>query len=331
MFRKKNGLYSKITGGIMNLQNMVKNVERLNDDAVLVEFNNNVARVYEQSEEGIIAGDVSAELERKREYGAMSQLFNGRCPRLVSNGKFECYFSRQTSDKVMSLAEEDWFYSQQVDKEIDNTFQEVVKELALEKRISRDWKEIGAGLGIGILSPVVTPLGLLASMVIAGPQNGTGPNLAMLALAPPVMGYQAVRELVKPRTEYLAMGHKEMITDENSDSYPAISFNGRAGKFSNMGLRFATGDIGCISPTYKTERREDEITAYIRPTHSVMRNYDQERYRNETLFLKLESDIHRRMNYLLEDRAVFPEVQEKFVAGLNRENQEALLMSIGFM
>ncbi len=316
----------------MNLQDMVKNVERLNDDAVLVTFQNNVARVYERSQEGIIAGDVSAELERKREYGIMSQLFDGRYPTLINSGEYVGYFSRQTSDKVMSLAKKDQFYSQQVDKEIDNTFQEVVKELALEKRTARDWECIGTGLGMGILSPVVTPLGLLVSMLIAGPQNGTGPNLAILALAPPAMGYQAVRELVKPQSEYLAMGNKEMITDKNSDSYPAVSFNGRAGKFSNMGLRFATGDIGCISPAYRIEEGEGEqITAYIRPTSSVMRNYDQERYRNETSFLKLDGDMNRQMNSLLEERAAFPGVQDKFVAGLNRENQGALLKSIGFM
>lgn len=313
----------------MNLQDMVKCVERLSDDAVMVEFDNKVVRVYERQEEGIVADNVGADFGRMRECG-MSELFDGRYSTLL-NGEFGGYFSRQTKDKMISLAEKDRFYSQQVDKEIDGTFQEIVKELTLEKRTSRDWKGIGTGLGIGILTPVLTPVGILASMLIEGPRNGTGPNLAMLALAPPVMGYQAMRELVKPQSEYLTLGNKEMITEENGDLNPAVSFNGRAGKFSNMGLLFATGDIGCISPAYKAEEGEEQITAYIRPTHSVMRNYEQGRYSAATSFLKLDSDINRKMNSLLEERAAFPGIQEKFIAGLNRENQEALLMSIGFI
>ncbi len=314
----------------MNLQDMVKSVEQLNRNAVLVEFDNNVSRVYERQKEGVVAEDVSAELGPKREYGMISGLFDRGCAIFLS-GEYADHLSRQTKNKIMSLAEEDRFYSQQLDKNIDSTFKEVVNGLALETKTARDWKSIGTGLGIGILTPVLTPVGILASMFFAGPQNGTGPNLAILSLAPPVMGYNAVRELVKPQSEYLTLKNKIMITDENDDLYPAIAFNGRVGKFSNMGLLFATGDIGCISPAYKAEEGEEQITAYIRPTHSVMRNYEQGQYAKAKTFLKLDADSNKRMNSLLEERAAFPEVQKKFVAGLNRENQEALLKSIGFI
>ncbi len=317
----------------MDLRDMVRVVERLNDNAVLVSFKNNVARVYEHSEEGTKADDISANLSRSTEFVSASNLFDRGYPTLIHDGKSESYFSRETKKRLFSLAKQNYFYPQKLEVNIDATFQEIAEGLNIGKKKARDWKSIGSGLGIGVLTPVVTPFGLLVSMFVSGQHNGTGPNFAMLSLAPPIMGYNAIRELTQPQTEYLSLGDVDAITNEPTDErYPTVSFNGKPGKFHSLGLRFATGDVGSISPPYDPKHEGKEgVMAYLRLSNPVMRSYDQKRYAEETPYLALDKSLNAKMNSLLEERAAFPELQEKFVAGLNRENQEALLRNIGFM
>ena len=284
----------------MKLQEMVKEVRRLHTDAVVVTFNNNVARVYERREEGIIADDVSPDLGFHREPAWNQwQLFDGGYPTLIHDQDFVGYFSRETNGRVQELAEQNYFPSQQLNQATAETFTEVVRSLDLQLRTGRDWKFIGSGLGLGVLSPVLTPLGLLASMVVGGQRNGTGPNLAMMSLAPPVMGYQAVRELIQPRSQYLELGKKDLLTNENSDSYPAFFVNGSPRRFTSMGLLFPTGDIGNVFPAYKPEEGEDLIMASMRPTGHALRNYEQRQYQQAKQFLKLESNLNEKMNSLL--------------------------------
>lgn len=315
----------------MRLQEMVNDVKRLNDTAVLVTFDNNVTRVYEQKREGIVADAVAANANHVRGGRYLSWGFSSSYPRLIRDEGYAGYFSDEVVDAVGSLAKQDHFYSQKVDKKIDETFEEVIKSLDLNLRTARDWKGIGSGLSIGLLTPIVTPVGLVASMFVSGQKNGTGPNLAMLALAPPAMGYQAVRELVSPRSQYLALGDQKVVTADREESMPAVSFNGKPGKFSSMGLRFATGDVGCISPAYHPEEGESAVTAYILPTNVVMKNWERGQYAVAGQFLRLDDGLNGNMNRFLEERTRFAEVQEQFVASLNYENQEALLKSIGFL
>ncbi len=291
---------------------MIKEVHRYDEDVVIAEFKNGIGVMYGKKqdevlyaplrqESGFIDFDVLNIVTKEPEYSSLPAGFD---------------------DAVDDFAQKS--YQAQLKQKIPDQFGKVVEELELVPHAPRDWKHIGTSLAAGLLTPIMLiTVPLLCAYAAANrdeseDKSGDGAlGMTALTFAPVIMPAMAIKELKNPTTKYFQMKKADTVVMKNKGSLPAIDYiQGDLNRFYSMGVCFSSGDNGTI-------------TVY---DHHVTDNYGRKNYyAKATQFLNISPEINNEMNRLLEERAAFPKVLKDFTAELNRENQEALLKSIGFI
>lgn len=317
----------------MNLQDMLKEVHRYDENAVIAEFTNGAGVAYERTPNGTL-------------YAAVPEVFDDRyhCKRetsrwdaqLVQTGEklwkdgLICGFSERFHEIAYDFREKS--YKHQLEQKIQEQFGEIVEELEISTfsdQEERDWKQIGLYLSAALLAPALAiTVPLLGAYMIATRneyQGSGGIGVVMLGLAPIVFPVMAIAKMINPGTlQYNCIGNEKIITPENKTSLPALKFHYRKSepsKFRSASIYFPNGDIGSPTGFVTLHHIEDQISQKI----------NKEEYAQARYFLNLNPNINNEMNRLLEEHAAFPKVLKKFTSRLNKENQEALLKSIGFM
>lgn len=320
-------------GENMNLQDMLKEVHRYDENVVIAEFKNGAGVAYERSPKGILYATVPEVFDdryhHKRETSRWDgKLFDGK---KLLDSKDQFYgFSEHFPQIVRDFSEKS--YKHQLEQKIQEQFGEIVEDLDINTfsdQEERDWKQIGLYLSAALLAPALAvTIPLLGAYMIATRneyQGSGGIGVVMLGLAPIVFPAMAIAKMINPGTlQYNCIGNKNMITRENTNSLPALDFyypKAEPQKFRSASIYFPNGDIGSPTGFVKLNHIEDHTSQKI----------NKEKYAKARYFLNLNPDVSNEMNRLLEEHTAFPKVLKEFTSQLNKENQEALLKSIGFM
>ncbi len=314
----------------MDLQNMVKSVHRKGENVVLVEFDKGIIVEYAKTPSGTMYKPLTGNDDtlwgssRVKDNESLREHYPAE-----KNSEYRTIF------KSFRVAQEEFLphsYQTKLKENIENSSGQIVDSLELEQHVGRNWGQIGWGLSwlpLAPLSLITIPLvGLFAYAARNRKSNEGDLGVALLGVAPLMLPYEGIRELTNPSTLHMSIGKEDCVIDHNEGRMPAIVSYGRLDHCRQIDIIFPTGDSIYIG----TRHDENEpFSRFCYADHERTRESRKEEYATATQFLQLERNGTAQMNSLLEERAAFPEVQKKFVAGLNRENQEALLKSIGFI
>ena len=312
----------------MNLQEMLKEVHRYDENVIIAEFKNGMGVMYEKTPKGILYATVPEVVNDRYHPTRETCRWDAR---LVQTGEqlLEDRLIYGSSENFLKITNhfKEKSYKNKLEQKIQEQFGKIVDELEVTKffeQEERDWGRIGLYLSAALLAPAMAiTLPLLGAYMIATRneyQGSGGIGVALMAVAPIVFPAMAIKEIVSPATvEYNCIG--KMTVGEKKDSLPAVDLEDNPYKFRHMKIYFSTGDAGYV-PNIFTENYEVD---------DFHREQNEEKYKRATQFLNISPEVNNEMNRLLEERAAFPKVLKDFTAQLNKENQEALLKSIGFL
>jgi|SRR3989344_953837 len=302
----------------MNLPEMLKEVHRYDENMIIAEFKNGVGVVYQKISDGVVYSAIRSEVIDGLDLDSVQRLDGQKDDYLSGN----FYHSSEVENAVKDFSKKS--YQIGLENKIQDQFGEVVGELELIPHTKRDWGYIGTSLTAGLLAPTMlltVPLLCAYAAATKGRSGNEGDmGIIALAFAPVIMPAIGIKELTNPSPKYFRMKKTDAVVTENKGNLPAVNYiQGDLNQFYSMGVCFPSGDKGTIT-------LDD---------HYVMDNYYRdnaaEDYVKATKFLNTSPAVNDEMNRLLEERAAFPNVLKDFTAQLNKENQEALLKSIGFL
>lgn len=314
----------------MNLRDMLKEGHRYDENVVIAEFKNGVNIIYENNPEGIIYAPIPPRNVKSIELEDIKGIDGEAKDRDLIFHSWTNFY-----DAYRNFWEKS--YENKLEHKIQDQFGKVVEELEIATYTGRDWKGIGCGLSAGLLAPlglVTIPVALIMSAVS---KERLPVGVGALAAAPVIAPIGAISELIKPSTQYARVGKENAIVAQNINSLPAVYFCDISGwkslrpqKFNHMQVCFSSGDEGSVYPKYLGKSGFGWLASSIR-SDERRREEIKNNYQRATQFLNIGLDVNNEMNSLLEERAAFPKVWKEFTAQLHKENQEALLKSIGFM
>jgi len=312
----------------MNLQEMLKEVHRYDENVVIAEFNNGIGVMYEKTQKGILYATVPEVVNDRYHPTRETCRWDAK---LVQTGEqlLEDRLIYGSSENFLKITDhfKEKSYRNKLEQKIQDQFGKIVDELEIttfSEQEERDWGRIGLYLSAALLAPVMAiTIPLLGAYMIATRneyQGSGGIGVALMAVAPIVFPAMAIKEIVRPQVNnYSRIG--KMTSGDKKNFLPALDTEDDPYKFQFMRIYFSTGDAGYV-PNIFTEHYEVD---------NFHLEQNKEKYKLATTFLNISSEVNEEMNHLLEERAAFPKVLKDFTAQLNKENQEALLKSIGFM